>query len=162
MARQYPLPISAPPACCPVTLACLGLVQKTQQTLCSDGTVALCMIRHCCLLFGGAGLDLSVSFTRRHSKPMFRWNVCTVYDRTVLFALGSAGLNFSLCFLQAFGQSVHIGSDHFLANVGTIASPFNAFARIFWGFIADRYSYRVRTVQAGLALVFWNCRNFEL
>eukprot|EP00117_Sycon_ciliatum_P001390 scpid48894/ scgid7074/ Oxalate:formate antiporter; Oxalate:formate antiport protein; Oxalate:formate exchange protein len=58
------------------------------------------------------------------------------------FLVNGQAVTYVATLYKAFGQSLHIGSDHFLANVGTIASPFNAFARIFWGFIADRYSYR--------------------
>eukprot|EP00117_Sycon_ciliatum_P022793 scpid70333/ scgid19552/ Inner membrane protein yhjX len=49
---------------------------------------------------------------------------------------------------KTFGQTF-ISSDHFLANVGTASSPMNAVTRIFWGVVADRYSYKPAMLTLG-------------
>lgn len=57
-------------------------------------------------------------------------------------------LTHPICFflLQAYGQSF-INDDYFLSLVGACSSLFNAIGRITWGIVADKFSFRVRSLQ---------------
>uniref|UniRef100_A0A2C9L5X0 Major facilitator superfamily (MFS) profile domain-containing protein n=1 Tax=Biomphalaria glabrata TaxID=6526 RepID=A0A2C9L5X0_BIOGL len=59
-----------------------------------------------------------------------------------IFLLNGQGIVFLTTLYKAYGQTF-ISDDSFLALVGAFAAVFNAFGRIMWGSIADRWSFRV-------------------
>ncbi|KAK7475268.1 hypothetical protein BaRGS_00033499 [Batillaria attramentaria] len=59
----------------------------------------------------------------------------------MFLAIGQ-GINFVGALYKAYGQTF-IDNDRFLAWVGTLSAVCNASGRIFWGFIADRFSFPV-------------------
>ncbi|XP_046378141.2 oxalate:formate antiporter-like isoform X1 [Haliotis rufescens] len=54
----------------------------------------------------------------------------------------SQGLLFFSTFWKAYGQTF-INDDQFLTVVGSIASLFNAGGRLFWGYLGDKFSFKV-------------------
>ena len=59
----------------------------------------------------------------------------------MFFSLGQA-VTFVGALFKSYGLTV-INDDHFMAIVGSVSSPFNAAGRLFWGGMADRFSFRV-------------------
>jgi hypothetical protein len=47
-------------------------------------------------------------------------------------------------FYKTFGQTF-INNDKFLSIVGSTASFFNALGRLFWGFLIDKLSFKVKS-----------------
>eukprot|EP00118_Oscarella_pearsei_P015609 m.141592 g.141592 ORF g.141592 m.141592 type:complete len:461 (+) comp38348_c1_seq13:61-1443(+) len=68
----------------------------------------------------------------------------------MFFCLGQA-VTFVASLYKAYGLT-YINDDAFMAIVGSIASPFNALGRILWGFLADRFSFRI--VVLSMASIF--------
>ncbi|XP_071085004.1 apicoplast pyruvate carrier 1-like [Haliotis cracherodii] len=70
---------------------------------------------------------------------------CKIKDFWLLwFSLffNSQGLVFFSTFWKAYGQTF-IHDDQFLAVVGSFASLFNAGGRILWGYLGDKFSFKV-------------------
>lgn len=63
--------------------------------------------------------------------------------------------------LQAYGQSF-INDDYFLSLVGACSSLFNAIGRITWGIVADKFSFRVRSLQLHSILNSSHMKEIEL
>ncbi|RUS90172.1 hypothetical protein EGW08_002051 [Elysia chlorotica] len=64
-----------------------------------------------------------------------------------IFLLNGQGINFVSTLYKAYGQTF-IDDDNFLAVVGSFAAIFNAGGRIWWGFLADKTSFRVSMMVA--------------
>ncbi|XP_065840960.1 L-lactate transporter-like [Oscarella lobularis] len=68
----------------------------------------------------------------------------------MFFSLGQA-VTFVGALFKSYGLTV-INDDHFMAIVGSVSSPFNAAGRLFWGGMADRFSFR--TAVLAMASIF--------
>ncbi|KAK3801052.1 hypothetical protein RRG08_013449 [Elysia crispata] len=64
-----------------------------------------------------------------------------------IFLLNGQGIVFISTLYKAYGQTF-IEDDSFLAVVGSFAAIFNAGGRIWWGFLADKTSFRVSMMLA--------------
>ncbi|GFS11054.1 oxalate:formate antiporter, partial [Elysia marginata] len=64
------------------------------------------------------------------------------YMLWVIFLLNGQGKVFISTLYKAYGQTF-IKDDSFLSVVGSFAAIFNASGRIWWGFLADKTSFRV-------------------
>jgi len=71
------------------------------------------------------------------------------------FFLNTQAIGYINSMYKAYGQ-VFITDDHFLAVVGAFAAIFNAFGRVFWGHMCDKFGYRncMCLVSICMALLF--------
>ncbi|XP_048247846.1 L-lactate transporter-like [Haliotis rufescens] len=60
----------------------------------------------------------------------------------LIFLFGGEGIVFVSSQYKNYGQTF-IDDDHFLAIVGSVSSVFNAGGSIFWGYIMDRFSFKI-------------------
>ncbi|XP_067670578.1 L-lactate transporter-like [Haliotis asinina] len=60
----------------------------------------------------------------------------------LIFLFGGEGIVFVSSQYKKYGQTF-ISDDHFLAIVGSVSSVFNAGGSIFWGFMMDRFSFKI-------------------
>ncbi|BFZ00816.1 hypothetical protein BsWGS_03855 [Bradybaena similaris] len=60
----------------------------------------------------------------------------------LMFVFNGQGTIFMSTLYKAYGQTF-ISDDSFMALVGSFASVFNAGGRVFWGVLADKFSFRV-------------------
>ncbi|XP_033106179.1 uncharacterized protein LOC117108311 [Anneissia japonica] len=71
-----------------------------------------------------------------------------VYTETAFWILWSThlitvlGIVFIMALYKAYGQTM-INDDYFLSLTGSVSAIFNGVGRIFWGCMADRYSYKL-------------------
>uniref|UniRef100_A0A0B7A8L4 Major facilitator superfamily (MFS) profile domain-containing protein n=1 Tax=Arion vulgaris TaxID=1028688 RepID=A0A0B7A8L4_9EUPU len=63
----------------------------------------------------------------------------------LMFVFNGQGSTFVSTLYKAYGQTF-ISDDTFMGVVGSFAALFNAFGRIMWGSIADRFSFRVSSL----------------
>ncbi|GFN89132.1 oxalate:formate antiporter [Plakobranchus ocellatus] len=64
------------------------------------------------------------------------------YMLWIIFLFNGQGITFISTLYKAYGQTF-IKNDSFLALVGSFSAIFNSFGRIWWGFLADKTSFRV-------------------
>ncbi|XP_041483300.1 oxalate:formate antiporter-like [Lytechinus variegatus] len=83
-----------------------------------------------------SGLDLPPKVMVRTTAFWLLW---------ATFLVNGQGIMFISSLYKAYGQ-MFIPDDHFLALVGSFAAIFNAGGRLFWGCLADRYSYKLAMV----------------
>lgn len=74
-----------------------------------------------------------------------------LYLIAAMLSLSTVGSSGIITFYKAFGQTF-IFDDRFLAITGSIAGIFNSTGRLFWGYLIDRFSFKVYT-PATLVLV---------
>ncbi|BFZ00817.1 hypothetical protein BsWGS_03856 [Bradybaena similaris] len=60
----------------------------------------------------------------------------------LMFVFNGQGIIFMSTLYKAYGQTF-ISDDSFMALVGSFASALNAGGRVFWGVLADKFSFRV-------------------
>ncbi|XP_028401611.1 uncharacterized protein LOC114524659 [Dendronephthya gigantea] len=70
-----------------------------------------------------------------------------------MFLINSESVQFISSLYKAYGQTF-ISNDRFLAIVGSFASVFNGLGRIFWGYLADRISFRRTMIIQCLLMAF--------
>lgn len=70
-----------------------------------------------------------------------------------MFLTNGQAVQFSAALYKTYGQTF-ISDDRFLAIVGSFASIFNGFGRIFWGYLADRISFRRTMIIQCIAMAF--------
>lgn len=83
-----------------------------------------------------SGLDLPPKVMVRTTAFWLLW---------LTFLVNGQGIMFISSLYKAYGQGF-IVDDHFLALVGSFAAVFNAVGRLFWGMLADRFSYKVAMI----------------
>ncbi|XP_071945924.1 apicoplast pyruvate carrier 1-like [Antedon mediterranea] len=83
-----------------------------------------------------------------------------VYTETSFWILWSThlitvlGIVFIMALYKAYGQTM-INDDYFLSLTGSISAVFNGGGRIFWGCMADKFSYKGSTLaMCGSMIVF--------
>ncbi|XP_046547493.1 oxalate:formate antiporter-like [Haliotis rubra] len=82
----------------------------------------------------GSGVDDSMS-------PLQMLKTRSFYTLWVCFLLNGQGVVFLAGLYKDYGQTF-IQNDVFLAVSGAFAAVFNFSGRMFWGFLADRYSFK--------------------
>lgn len=83
-----------------------------------------------------SGLDLPPKVMIRTTAFWLLW---------ATFLVNGQGIMFISSLYKAYGQ-MFIQDDHFLALVGSFAAVFNAGGRLFWGWLADRFSYKLAMI----------------
>ncbi|GAB1600913.1 uncharacterized protein LOC115210562 [Argonauta hians] len=84
----------------------------------------------------------SNSRRERMMRPLRLFKTKTFYKLWFIFVLNGQGIAFMLTLWKAYGQTF-INDDFFLSTVGACSALFNAFGRITWGIVADRFTFRV-------------------
>ncbi|XP_029635024.1 uncharacterized protein LOC115210562 [Octopus sinensis] len=84
----------------------------------------------------------SNSRRERIMRPLRLFKTKTFYKLWFIFVLNGQGIAFMLTLWKAYGQTF-INDDFFLSTVGACSSLFNAFGRITWGIVADKFTFRV-------------------
>jgi MFS family permease len=64
------------------------------------------------------------------------------YLIAIMLSFSTLGSNTVITYYKTFGQTF-IKDDHFFAITGSIGGVFNSFGRLFWGYMIDRYSFKV-------------------
>lgn len=61
-----------------------------------------------------------------------------------MFLLNAMVVIFISTLYKTYGESEVTNDDRLLTTLGAVSAIFNAGGRIFWGLIADRFSFKVR------------------
>lgn len=108
------------------------------------------------------------SWTRNIITSLTPWQVLCKYNfyfLWVMLLLNGTAIAVFVTLFKFFGIAF-IENDHFLTAIGSVAAIFNAVGRIFWGFIADKFSYKLALVSlngllTAFLLTFYASRNLE-
>ncbi|XP_062522055.1 uncharacterized protein LOC134196850 [Corticium candelabrum] len=79
-------------------------------------------------------------------RPRQLFQQVSFYVLWFMFLCNGLAVVFISTLFKAFGLTF-INNDHFLADAGAVAAPFNAVSRIFWGYMADRFSFRIAMIS---------------
>ncbi|XP_052823653.1 uncharacterized protein LOC106872022 [Octopus bimaculoides] len=93
----------------------------------------------------------SNSRRERLMRPLRLFKTKTFYKLWFIFVLNGQGIAFMLTLWKAYGQTF-INDDFFLSTVGACSSLFNAFGRITWGIVADKFTFRTVSSAIGAVL----------
>ncbi|XP_071511784.1 apicoplast pyruvate carrier 1-like [Diadema antillarum] len=80
-----------------------------------------------------SGLDLTPKMMVKTKEFWLLW---------LTYLANGQGITLISTLYKAYGQTF-INDDHFLAIVGSFSAVFNGLGRVFWGSLADKFSYRV-------------------
>lgn len=122
---------------------------------------------------GGAEMEMEVLPVPENNEDTGGWTTNVIGSVTPLkmlktpnfyylwavFVLNMVALTCIITMYKFFGQTV-ISNDLFLATTGAVASIFNFAGRLFWGFAADLFSFKlaivcISAVTTVLALTFY-------
>ncbi|XP_066267714.1 uncharacterized MFS-type transporter YhjX-like [Branchiostoma lanceolatum] len=78
-----------------------------------------------------------------------------------MFFMNGNAVVFISTLWKAFGQT-KIEDDHFLALVGAFSAILNALGRPFWGWLADRYSFKVSLMGLCTSMIFFTLTLFAV
>lgn len=79
-------------------------------------------------------------------KPFQMLKKPSFYMLWFAFMFNGMTVLFTATLYKFFGLKAVTEDDHFLAVVGSVSAIFNCVGRIFWGFVADRVSYKFALV----------------
>lgn len=98
----------------------------------------------------------AVEGSHENTKPSAVIKMPSFHVILLIMGCNVFGMVFTLTFYKSFG-SLFIQDDHFLSLTGSISFAANAIGRLFWGRIADHFSYQDSVVfaSAGLAIIFF-------
>lgn len=78
---------------------------------------------------------------------------CPVYFMIIGIICSTAmAPGFIVAFYKAFGLSF-INDDKFLATVGSVSSIFNSVGRFFWGYLVDKFSFKICFLFLSTAII---------
>ncbi|CAH1245153.1 SLC16A14 [Branchiostoma lanceolatum] len=78
-----------------------------------------------------------------------------------MFFMNGNAVVFISTLWKAFGET-KIEDDHFLALVGAFSAVLNALGRPFWGWLADRYSFKVSFMGLCTSMIFFTLTLFAV
>ncbi|XP_035693942.1 oxalate:formate antiporter-like [Branchiostoma floridae] len=113
--------------------------------------------------------DSSVQNDRFAPKPIERRSLSPgqilktreFYMLWFMFFMNGNAVVFISTLWKAFGQT-KIQDDHFLALVGAFSAVLNAVGRPFWGWLADRYSFKVSLMGLCTSMIFFTMTLFAV
>eukprot|EP00058_Branchiostoma_floridae_P015308 XP_002600796.1 hypothetical protein BRAFLDRAFT_95083 [Branchiostoma floridae] len=91
---------------------------------------------------------------RRSLSPGQMLKTREFYMLWFMYFLNGNAVTFISTLWKAFGQT-KIQDDHFLALVGAFSAVLNSAGRPFWGWMADRYSFKVSLMGLCTSMIFF-------